>query len=49
MTVGVGVTTGRGTGVDLTAGTGTGLPGDGFEKAGWLIISPPRVNIVSSS
>jgi hypothetical protein len=44
----VGVTTGRGTGDDLVVGTGAGLPGRGVEKAGWLVMKPPRVNIVSN-
>lgn len=45
---GVGVTTGRGTGVDLIAGIGRGRPGRGAEKADWLVTNPPRVNIVNS-
>ena len=47
MAAGVGVTTGRGTGVDLIMGIGNGLPGRGAEKAGSLVVNPPRVKIVS--
>jgi hypothetical protein len=48
LPAGVGGTTGRGTSVDLIGGNGSRLFDCGDEKAGWLTVKPPSVNIVTS-